>query len=205
MRALILTTRGLGAAVFLLILSAFTPLVNYAAGPGHADNQLHPAEAIVVLGGGIYADGSLSALSLRRVTTGIRLYRRQLAPLIVFSGPAARAPVAEAQVAADLARDFGVPAEHILMDDGGWTTREEARRISELLKRRGIRRILLVTDSDHLRRARPLFEDAGVATMPAPSDPFLSVIGSPEARLQLLRQVAMGFVARLYYALLRHL
>src|SRR2546426_10030947 len=86
-RTLVVVCRCLGAAAVLVCLAAFTPLPNHLAQALRPEPRLEPADAIVVLGGGIDPDGTLTPDSLYRVTQGIRLYKARLAPLIVFSGP----------------------------------------------------------------------------------------------------------------------
>jgi uncharacterized SAM-binding protein YcdF (DUF218 family) len=184
-----------------MCLAALTPLPNHLARVLRTDARLDPADAIVVLGGGIEPDGVLSPTSLSRVTQGIRLYKAHLAPLIVFSGPGFEHRPAEAEVAAKLARDLGVPEEQILTETAARTTREEAARIARRLEPWAVHRILLVTDSEHLTRAVLLFQQVGFRVLPAPVDSVSSATESPEARLQLLRRLSQELMARLYYRL----
>ena len=204
-RTLVIVCRCLGAAAVLVCLAALTPLPNYLARSLQAEARLGPADAIVVLGSGIEPDGALSPGSLYRVTQGIKLYKARLAPLIVFSGPAFGGPAAEAEVAAQLARDLGVPSEQILTETGARTTREEAARIARRLEPRAVRRILLVTDSEHLTRAIALFERAGLEVLPAPADSVSPATEGPEGRLELLRRLSQELMARLYYRLAGYL
>jgi uncharacterized SAM-binding protein YcdF (DUF218 family) len=204
-RTLQIVCRCLGAAVALVCLAALTPLPNYLALALRPEPRLEAADAIVVLGGGVEPDGALSPESLPRVMQGIRLYKARLAPLIVFSGAAFDDRPAEAEVAARLARDLGVPSEQILTEAGARTTREEAARIARRLEPRAVRRILLVTDSDHLTRAVPLFERVGFDVLPASADSVSSATRSPEERLQLLRRLSQELMARLYYRLAGYL
>lgn len=186
-----------GVAAFLAC--AFTPLPNFLSERIGTPPGLQPSEAIVVLGGGITPDGTLSNPSLRRALHGITLYRQGLAPLLVFLGPARAQGPAEAEVRGDLARTLGISPEVILTETEAWTTREEAIRVGALLRPRGVRSILLVTDSQHLRRAQPLFTRAGFAVHPAPADDFSTHVRGPEGRLQLTRRVLQELLARLYY------
>jgi uncharacterized SAM-binding protein YcdF (DUF218 family) len=116
---------------------------------------------VVLAGGGLRSDGALSPASLRRALAGIVLYRTGLAPFLVFSGEAPDEGPGEADVRADLARRLGISPEAILTDDQARTTREEAVRMRQFLSSRGVGRILLVTDSPHMLRARGVFEGAG--------------------------------------------
>src|SRR3989441_10054443 len=161
-RTLVVVCRCLGAAAVLVCLAALTPLPNYLARSLQAEPRLGPADAIVVLGSGIEPDGTLSPGSLYRVTQGIKLYKARLAPLIVFSGPAFGGPAAEAEVAAQLARDLGVPRGQILTETGARTTRGEGAPIAPPLETRAGPRILLVHGSRHRTRAVSLFGLGGL-------------------------------------------
>jgi uncharacterized SAM-binding protein YcdF (DUF218 family) len=191
-----------GLGVFLL--GAFVPLANvlnqWMAGP----EQLDPAEAIVVLArGGADADGVLTNRSLRRALHAIDLYRRGLAPLLVFSGGPAEASRGEAELRAELARSLGVPAGAILALSSARTTREEAVVLGDVLPRRGIRRILLVADPVDMPRARAAFERVGFVVLPAPT--ASSRASQPESRLNLLREVAIELAGWIYYRALGRL
>ncbi len=194
--------RAVGA-VFLVgfLLIAFTPLVNVAYGRLLVQPAVAPAEAIVVLGGGSEPDGTLLTASLRRTVEGIRLARLGLAPLIVMCGP--RPPAggpSEGSVRAELARTFGVPPEAILVEDTPLTTREEAQRVRDrLLRGRGVRRILLVTGTHHMARARALFVREGFEVVPAADAEVLATADRPGARLDLFRAFVQEFLGQVYY------
>ena len=193
--------RTVGIAGLTLFLSVtFTPLPAIIDRALDVGERLDPAAAIVVLGGGgVRGDDDLSDVSLRRTVRGIDLYRRGLAPLVVFSGPAALAGPAEAVVRAALAQRLGVPDGAILVESSARTTREESRRIAALLQPRGARRILLVADRQGMRRAAGLFARAGFTVLPAPTDDVSGLAGGPEDRLALARRVLMELTALVYY------
>jgi uncharacterized SAM-binding protein YcdF (DUF218 family) len=157
-----------------------------------------PADAIVVLGAGVGADGTLTRHSLQRAVHGIQLYRRGLAPLLVFSGLTLPDRPGEADVRARLAREFGVPQGAIVTEGAAQTTRDEARRIHASLASRGLRRIVLVSDAVHLTRARPLFEHAGFVVLAAPSDGAPDQQLAPEQRLKVMRELLAELAARVY-------
>ena len=185
--------------ILLLVLSAFTPLPNTLRRWFSIPAQVEPAEAIVVLGAGIPDDGILGSASLRRALAGMLLYRQGFAPRLLFSGPGRHGKRSEAAVRADLARALGIAPEAILLEDEARTTREEAVRIGARLRALGIRRILLVTDGQHLRRAQPLFERAGLQVLAAPADDVPPTAASAEGRLELMRMTLRELLALLYY------
>ena len=80
-----------GAGVVIFVVSAFTPVPNVMDHWLSVPARIEPADAIVVLAAGIDEDGTLTINSMRRVLRGIALYKEGLAPLLVLSGPRARA------------------------------------------------------------------------------------------------------------------
>ena len=192
--------RALGVAALALFSAvAFTPLANALHGRLAARPQIGRAEAIVVLGAGVSTTGTLSDSSLRRALEGIELQRRALAPELVMLGPSTW-PLGEAQIRGTLARSLGVPQERIRLVMGGRTTREEAQRTREELGP-GVSRILLVTGSIHMKRARALFERAGFTVLPAPVEDTSGGGDSPEARLALGMRMGEELLAQLYHRL----
>jgi uncharacterized SAM-binding protein YcdF (DUF218 family) len=191
--------RAIGlAGVVLFLVTAFTPLAfrvnRWAAG----SPALLASDAIVVLGGAVSPSGMLSQESSRRLTLGVQLYRRGLAPVVVLLGPGAADGPAEADVRAEQARLHGVPASAILTETRAQTTLEEAARVKALLEPRGVRTILLVTNAGHLLRARPLFERAGFEVRSAPSDTSFEA-DSPAARLLMMTGLVKELLGWLYY------
>lgn len=178
---------------------AFTPLPNRLH-PAFVDPpRVAPAQAIVVLGAGADLD-YLSERSLRRAVHGIRLYHRKLAPVIVLHGPWQGHSAPEAATRADLARELGVPSEAIVLA-AGRTTREEAEQSWKQLSPHGRTRILLVTGSHHMWRARAMFEREGFDVLPAPVDEAAPTSSRPEVRLGLARSLLQEGMARLVYRL----
>jgi uncharacterized SAM-binding protein YcdF (DUF218 family) len=187
------------AGVALFIASAFTPLPNILTGWLSTPPRLERAEAIIVLAGGLQPDGMLSSGSLRRALHGMDLYRAGLASLLVLLGEARGGGPTEAEVRAELAGHLGISPKVILTEAGARTTREEAVRAETLLRPIGVRRILLVTDSLHMARARGVFERAGFEVLSAPADDLSNRESKPEKRLQLMRRILEELLGRLYY------
>lgn len=187
-------------ALLLFVISALTPIPNAAAGWLSVPAAIAPSDAIVVLGADVNADGELGSSSLRRAIVGMTLFRAGLAPRLVFLGTLSNS-ASEAALRADLAVQLGLPRDAILTHAGARTTREEAQQTAALLQPRGIRTILLVTDSRHMRRAQYVFERHGFQVRPAPANDFPSAASGPEDRLQLTRIVTQQALALLFYRL----
>jgi uncharacterized SAM-binding protein YcdF (DUF218 family) len=198
--------RVLGSlGVVLFLACAYTPLPNVLIHRLGTQSRIETAGAIVVLGARVFEDGLLGSVSLRRAVQGIVLQRKGLAPLLVLSGPTPDAGPSEAEVRAALARDLGIPSDAVLTETGARTTREEANRIGALLRAKHVHRILLVTDSQHMRRARRLFERVGLEVLPAAVDDISDTASSPEDRLKLTRTALEEIIARFYYQMARYM
>jgi uncharacterized SAM-binding protein YcdF (DUF218 family) len=194
--------RGLGLfTLVVFLIASLTPAPNIIAARIQAAEVLQTSDAIVVLGAGTISKGMLKDDSMRRTIRGIELYKRGLAPLIIFSGDERRNEPAEAAVRAEMARALGVPQEAILTLDRTPTTHEESIQTAELLRQRDAKRITLITDSLHTRRAKRLFERAGLEVYPAYSADYVVAMTSPRDRLWLSMRVAQESVALIYYRL----
>jgi uncharacterized SAM-binding protein YcdF (DUF218 family) len=196
--------RGIGLislAAFLII--TMTPLVNAVGIKFTVPSRREPADAIVVLGAGLMNGGSLGDESMRRAITGIELYRTGLAPILVFSGPGRteNPPITEAEQRSSLAQQMGIPPEAILREETAKTTREEAVHISRVLSHRGLKRILLVTESLHLLRSKLVFENAGLEVFAVASDNYSVASVSPGDRLWLAGRILKESAALTYYRL----
>jgi uncharacterized SAM-binding protein YcdF (DUF218 family) len=133
---------------------------------------LKTADAIVVLGGGRrvnsaeYGSDTLNGISLERVRYAAFLHRASGLPLLATGGKAGGGTLTEGRIMQHiLYSEYGIPARWV--EDASLTTWDNARLSAPLLKKSGIRRIVLVTHAWHLRRAAPLFEAQGLAVIPA--------------------------------------
>jgi uncharacterized SAM-binding protein YcdF (DUF218 family) len=194
--------RGLGVlTVAGFLVAVITPASNTIGRKLAVHSEVRPAEAIVVLGAGLMHGGALGEESLRRAIRGIELYKQGLAPVIVFSGPGRdeQSKLTEAGIRARLAMTMGIPPEVILKEETANTTREESVHIAAQLRLRNISRILLVTESLHMRRARFVFERAGLRVLPAASADYTVTATSPGDRLWLTIRILQESAALMYY------
>jgi len=127
------------------------------------------ADAIVVLGAPLRADGTLSGVSEERVQTGVELWRRGFAPVLVISGggPGRLLPdkPREADAMAARARELGVPDDALRVERESLSTADNARNTARLLAAEGRHRVWLVTQPFHTRRARAWFRRAGLEAL----------------------------------------
>ncbi len=134
-------------------------------------HHLPPADAIVILGGGVYRNApeyaggdTVNRMTLERLRYGARLYRASGLPVAV-SGGNPGGGLAEAQtMRAVLQQDFGVPVRWL--EARSRNTWENARDCRALLPPQ-VHTILLVSQAWHLLRAQAAFERAGFMVIPA--------------------------------------
>lgn len=157
--------------------------------------------AIVVLGAGMepyapeYGVASLSAASLERLRYGIWLGRQTGAPVAFSGGIGWAQPVGtpEARVAAQIAAaEYGRPLKWV--EDESRDTRENAARSIALLKRAGVRHVVVVTHAYHMPRALRAFEEAARGEMRIQPAPLGLVRGVDTALLAWLPS-ANGYTA----------
>ena len=121
------------------------------------------ADVIVVLGAALTPDGEPTPALRRRVAHGVRLFHESAAGVLLLSGGPTRHPRPEAAVMRALALDGGVPEGCIVVEDASVRTLHNATNTARILRERGWRRALLVTDSFHMPRALMTFRGFGVA------------------------------------------
>jgi len=166
---------GLGLALLYLFS---TPLVGGLAlgvlEPPYADPLAAspPADAIVILGGGVrefapeFGASYLKPATLQRLRYGAWLHRRTDKPLLVSGGRVTEdTPVEAHAMRATLVDEFRVPVAWV--EDASRDTHGNALESHRILTRQGIRRIYLVTHAAHMQRARAVFESVGFEVVPA--------------------------------------
>jgi uncharacterized SAM-binding protein YcdF (DUF218 family) len=125
------------------------------------DDEVHAADAIVVLGAAQY-DGTPSPVFKARLDQAIYLYGEGLAPTIVLTGgkrPGDR--FTEAEAGANYLAEQGIPAEVILRETAGRTTLESLRSVRAIADEHGIDSLLLVSDPMHSERVKRMAADLG--------------------------------------------
>ncbi|WP_228040081.1 YdcF family protein [Nodosilinea sp. LEGE 07088] len=153
-----------------------------------ADNG-QPADAIVVLGRG-------ERFRASRVQTVTDLWREQRAPLIFASGRGDAIEIGQ------MLEANGLPPESIEGEPCSTTTNENALFTAALLKPRGAKRLVLVTDFPHMARSLLTFRSLGFEVIPHTS-PIPADYGPKGERLLVMREwiglISYGLMGR-YFA-----
>ena len=130
-------------------------------------DQAQQAQAIVVLGARVNEAGKAGRALRERTLHAVELYHRGFAPIVIFSGGVGDNPPSEAQVAATLATKRGVPKSAIILENASHSTWQNARNVARLCHARGWKRVIVVSDSYHLWRAKRNFAAAGLIAFPS--------------------------------------
>jgi len=130
-------------------------------------SDARPAEAVVVMGAAQY-DGVPSPDLAARLGEAESLLRRHLAPIVVVTGykePGDR--YTEAQASGTWLVDHGLAADEIVEVGGSdsWANLSDAANV---LHRRGLDKVLIVTDGFHEDRSLAIATDVGLQAWPAP-------------------------------------
>jgi uncharacterized SAM-binding protein YcdF (DUF218 family) len=169
--------------VAVLLVSSI-PAVNYpllgSLEWGYPPRNERPAkaEAIVVLDGGVSfpdatrPEAELGPDSMRRCAHAAALYHQgRPCPVVVTGGY--RDPHGSGRTISQVMGDFltrlGVKPDNLILEDRSRSTYQSAVECRRLLDERGIRRVVLVTDAFHLRRAVGCFRKQGVEVFPSGS------------------------------------
>ncbi|MBK8907942.1 MAG: YdcF family protein [Rhodospirillales bacterium] len=133
-------------------------------------------DAVVVLGAAVVAPGEPGSAMRRRVAHAVGVMRECGAAHLVVSGGIVAAPPAEAHLMRDLALGRGVAATAIVIEDRSRNTFENAVYTGRIMRDRGWRRLMIVTDAFHMRRALYVFRRLGLAVegAPVPRPPGMS-------------------------------
>lgn len=168
---------------FVLLALLSTPAAGFLAlgtlewsYPPHEDI---PAEtqALVVLAGyvrpqdAVRLRAELGSDTLYRCLHAAALHRRANdLPILVSGGLPDGVPPGPpfAEAMRTFLVELGVPTERIWVEDRSRTTHENAEESARLLRERGIERIVLVTDAEHMRRSAGCFRKQGLDVTPSP-------------------------------------
>lgn len=140
-------------------------------------NTAHSSDAIVILGARSYANNKVNPCLAARVEKGVSLYKNDQAPYIIMSGgDDFYDKDNQAELMATLAEQQGVPAKAIVMEKASANTYENLLFTKEIMKKRHLSSVIIVSDPYHLPRAalvaRTLHMDYSLA--PAANSPCWS-------------------------------
>lgn len=149
--------------VLLLVLAvlAYPAWLAFRVWDQSHDDEVHSADAIVVLGAAQY-NGEPSPILKARLDQATYLWNEDLAEtLIVTGGKQEGDRYTEAEASHMYLEQQGVPAENIFEEEEGTTTLESLQRVKNIADERGIDSLLLVSDPLHSERIKRMAQDLG--------------------------------------------
>lgn len=151
----------IGATNALVVLTTEDDIVSVDEASGYQ------ADAIVVLGASVFADGTPSTILQDRLDCGIALYKAGAAPKIIMSGDNSTEHYNECAAMKRYAIAQGVPSEDIFCDHAGFSTYESMYRAKNVF---GCSRVVIATQTYHLYRALYSAHALGVDAIGVASD-----------------------------------
>ncbi|MEO8530812.1 MAG: YdcF family protein [Deltaproteobacteria bacterium] len=194
------TTRRLVAGAIMLYALTVLVIAGFAA--LMPSDTVTKTDAIVVLGAGMDADGTLHRSSILRVEKGVELWKAGIAPMMHFTGGQGTPGGASAgEQMAKLAMQMGVPPEATTWESLSQSTLQNALFSQLMLEH--YKSLTLVTEGFHLPRAWASFRWAGDQTLSlAYSERFRSVSPNSKApQISMVLREALAFWFNLARAL----
>lgn len=160
---------------------------------GRVDDA-HPSDAIAVFGAAQYV-GHPSPVFHARLDHAFSLYQRQMAPLIIVLGGNTddRSTQTEGSVGRDYLLARGVPYDHILAETESVDTEQQAQRLADIARERGLRSIIVVSDPSHLFRIAELCREQGLPIHTSPRSTFGTI--SPTDRRERVLHEMLSYTA----------
>ena len=186
---------GGGVLATLFAVVAFTPLVvQPAKALVRSDPMPSPPltlDAVVVLSGGMTAEGLLGPDGTERMLSGMRLAKALGSPALVTTRirTGANFEVSSDADQKKLVELLGPGLRHFIVTEV-FSTRDEALRVRDLARQQGWARVAVVTSPSHSRRACGTFEKVGlrVTCVPAESrEVAFRTLSDPGDRLEAFR------------------
>jgi uncharacterized SAM-binding protein YcdF (DUF218 family) len=178
-----------GVVVSLAVVYLGVTFVQVWASSRH--DEARQSEAIVVFGAAQY-NGRPSAVLRARLDHAVDLWQKKLAPYVVVTG--GKQPddlVTEATASARYLQSKGVPDEAILREVSGRNSWDSLAAAANFLRRRGINRVLLVSDPFHSARIKAMADELRLDahTSPTRTSP---IAGASELKQMARETVAVG-------------
>ncbi len=127
------------------------------------------ADAAIVLGSALM-DGQPSPVFRERINHAINLYRGGQVKAIIFTGGVGwGSQTVESVAASHYAVDRGVPPEDVYCEASSRITWENLIGARQIVQQNGWRRVLVVSDPLHMRRAMTMARDLGLEAHPSPT------------------------------------
>ena len=153
-------------ALVLVLTVAITAIRIYSYGSNSVDIN---ADAAVVLGAAVWTN-DVSPVFRERINHAIELYRRGKVHKLIFTGGQGNQnEPTEAAAARAYALANGVPLQDILVEQKSHTTYENVVNAKQLADANNLKKLLIVSDPMHMKRAMTMASDLGLDAHPSPT------------------------------------
>lgn len=146
-------------AVFLINLLICGSANKYIYDSDEIDEIEGDFDCILVLGAGVYSDGSPTPMLSDRLTVAIEAYNKGLSDRILMSGDHLNEDYDEVGAMRRFATENGVDSKVIFLDHAGISTYDSVYRAVNVF---GAEKILIITQKYHLYRAVYLAQQMGI-------------------------------------------
>jgi uncharacterized SAM-binding protein YcdF (DUF218 family) len=156
------------AAVVLIgfFIVGYTPLARVLVAGLEIRDDLGSAPAVVVLSSSVHKDGSLTSHAQERIVQGYLILGKGYAPRLVLTRGSPPAGSWVDSVAAQMsALGLHMPIEVV---GPVRNTHDEALAVAKFAREKGWDHVILVTHPWHMRRAKAVFEKAGLHVLCSP-------------------------------------
>ncbi len=155
--------RAWGVALALCFAASTLALLSMGAD----ESEGARADCIFIPGMAVYGERKPGLGLQARLERALELWQERRAPLIVVSG-GGKGDFNESEVMVEWLHNHGVPSDAIIAESRSRSTRENAMYSAPLMRERGIKRALIVSQNMHLPRVKICLHDEGIETINAP-------------------------------------
>ncbi len=125
------------------------------------------SSVVIVFGGGVLKDGSMTPLQEQRIITAVRLYQEGRVERLLLSGDNGRNRFDEVSLMYQYAVESGVSAQDILLDWYGYRTYESCYRAKHVF---GVNDAVVISQMFHLPRISYLCQSFDIDVSPVAAD-----------------------------------
>ncbi len=152
--------------VLVIFTLGFTATRIYTFGNSRTDTQ---ADAAIVLGAAVWGN-QVSPVFRERINHAVDLYRQGKVRKIIFTGGQGNSnEPTEASAARAYAMQNGTGGQDILIEQRSHTTFENLVNAKQVADANALKKVLIVSDPLHMRRAITMAQDIGLEAYPSPT------------------------------------
>jgi SanA protein len=192
---LLLVCLGLAAGGFLFCTIINACITSSTASQITSVAELRSAQAVLLLGARVYADGRVSHIVEDRIITAVEVYRAGKAEKILVSGDHGTRYYDEVNTIKKKLLAAGIPEEDIFLDHAGFRTYDSLYRAKAVFQAASL---IIVTQGFHLDRALYAANQFGISAQGVAADRRRYRDARWYAVREFLANVAMFFQAAVF-------